>query len=338
MTLFAIKKTLYIILICLLLFSAVGCEGKKSSVDSSDTVAAMDKTPYVSQTPSDKGLSKVIVYYVTSHGMYFYPETVTVEPVEFVAQKALEVLIKGPDHELGKSPIPYGTKLNGIYIEDKTAFVDFSEEFLRAPYNLSILESFKIEAVVRTLCEFEDIEEVQILVNGSAPDQYDLPMKPTKGLNQESSSQPFNRSIALTVYYADKSKRFLIPVTIHLKVTSSFKPSLKNMCELALNQLLKVPEGNKYLTTTLPKDVKFQDLYIINKTVYVDINRNILIKYNSEEIDKKLLVNSIVYTLGSLPGIESVQFLIDGKPMGIVMDGINLSRPILPARWINENI
>lgn len=82
---------------------------------------------------------------------------------------ALKALLQGPSiNELEKgtmSLIPEGTKLLSASITDKTAFLNFSEEFL---YNKYGVEGYlgQLMQIVYTATSFSSIENVQFLING----------------------------------------------------------------------------------------------------------------------------------------------------------------------------
>ncbi len=82
---------------------------------------------------------------------------------------ALKALLQGPSiGELEKgtmSLIPEGTKLLSASITDKTAFLNFSEEF---QYNKYGVEGYlgQLMQIVYTATSFSSIESVQFLING----------------------------------------------------------------------------------------------------------------------------------------------------------------------------
>ncbi len=77
------------------------------------------------------------------------------------------------------SHIPAGTTLNAVRIEDGACFVDLSREYLNSPDTLL----FSARVIAASLCTLEEVNEVQILVNGSVPADFDSklfgPLRPT---------------------------------------------------------------------------------------------------------------------------------------------------------------
>lgn len=81
------------------------------------------------------------------------------------ARGALEALI-----DTTNSPIPAGTRLRGVKIDDRTATVDFSGEYQKNFHGGDMQEAEAVNSVLMTLGQFPSIDRVQILVEGSPID------------------------------------------------------------------------------------------------------------------------------------------------------------------------
>lgn len=329
--------------VLLILLSAIiiaGCGDFKAGTSGTPDVER--EISYCSLPPDGERLEKIIAYFVTTKGIYLYPQTIEIpggtrEPVK----TALEHLIKGPQRDWGKSVIPEGTKLISLEISDNCAKVNFSKEFLERPYNLMVLDKLKLQAVHHTLREFEDISKVTILVEGQ-PYEGDSGFSPWLNSISEENTNPTpsddERYFKILIYLADEGGHLLIPVTRRVDIKGGFdngRVPLKDLALEAINQLINGPEESEKLAPTVPKGVELRDFYIKDNTAYVDIGKEIIIKNINKEINEKLAIESIVYTLTSLSGIDQVQFLIDGKVMGSISGSVNISKPIKPSKWIN---
>jgi len=83
-----------------------------------------------------------------------------------------EALVKGPRSSSLKSALPAGTEILNLYTERGTCYVNFNDAFLR---NMSpdLQENMTaVYAVVNSLTETEEIDRVQILVEGTALERY----------------------------------------------------------------------------------------------------------------------------------------------------------------------
>jgi spore germination protein GerM len=203
------------------------------------------------------------------------------------------------------------------------------------------LDRLKLQAVHHTLREFEDISKVTILVEGQ-PYEGDSGFSPWLNSISEENTNPTpsddERHFKILIYLADEGGHLLIPVTRRVDIKGGFdngRVPLKDLALEAINQLINGPEESEKLAPTVPKGVELRDFYIKDNTAYVDIGKEIIIKNINKEINEKLAIESIVYTLTSLSGIDQVQFLIDGKVMGSISGSVNISKPIKPSKWIN---
>ena len=118
--------------------------------------------------PGD-GSSKVVVYYKgmdTEEYEYYIPVTIpTLAPVANV-YSALDLLFEGPPADMGLySDIPRGIMLHGVEVKDGTAYVDISYDGYTSNIEDGIISDI-IKNVGLTLSQFEDIDNVELLIDG----------------------------------------------------------------------------------------------------------------------------------------------------------------------------
>ena len=75
-------------------------------------------------------------------------------------------LINGPSNKNLSPAVPAGTKLLGVETKDGVCFVNFSSEFVSNAGSGSMQTTLILYSIVNSLCELENVESVQILVNG----------------------------------------------------------------------------------------------------------------------------------------------------------------------------
>jgi len=120
--------------------------------------------------PED-GRSKVVVYYKgmdTEEFEYFVPVTIpTMAPVANV-YSALDLLFEGPPLDSGLySDIPRGVMLHGVEVKDGTAYVDISYDGYNEGIEDSIISDL-LKNIGLTLSQFEEIENIELLIDGEA--------------------------------------------------------------------------------------------------------------------------------------------------------------------------
>jgi len=120
----------------------------------------------------EKKTRSAVLYFVQTHddGSISSQRVKRTIPIsDSPIQDTLEILIKGPtESELREnllSLIPSGTKLRGVSVRGSTAIVDFNEAFV---YNRYGKEGYmaQIRQIVYTLTEFQNITDVQFLIEG----------------------------------------------------------------------------------------------------------------------------------------------------------------------------
>ncbi len=135
----------------------------------STTVAPSEQTP--EQAPTKKTRTAVL-YFVQIHddGSISSQRVKRAIPVsDSPMQDTLEILLKGPtESELRAnllSLIPSGTKLRGVSVRGTTVIVDFNDAF---GYNRYGKEGYiaQLRQIVYTLTEFQNIKDVQFLIEG----------------------------------------------------------------------------------------------------------------------------------------------------------------------------
>lgn len=135
------------------------------------TLAKTDKTG-TQETGKTSSKTKMLLYFVVIEGdgsVVRKEITREIDKTQTPLTTALKALLQGPSiTELEKgtmSLIPSGTKLLSASITDKTAFLNFSEEFI---YNTYGVEGYlgQLMQIVYTATSFSSIESVQFLING----------------------------------------------------------------------------------------------------------------------------------------------------------------------------
>lgn len=110
----------------------------------------------------------VKLYFPDKNGEKLLPEQRSVDAQQALSLEKTVVgeLIKGPSDNKKTAAIPEGTKLLNIETKDSVCYVNFSSEFKSKTSSGSTATMLTLYSVVNSLCELENVESVQILVNG----------------------------------------------------------------------------------------------------------------------------------------------------------------------------
>jgi hypothetical protein len=111
----------------------------------------------------------ITLYFPNASAEQVLPEVRTLLVVDGgVARAAVEGLIRGPQTQGLAASIPEGTILHDISISNGICTVDFSKEFVENHPGGSAGETMTLNSIVKTLTQFDTIDQVQILVEGES--------------------------------------------------------------------------------------------------------------------------------------------------------------------------
>lgn len=116
----------------------------------------------------------------------------------------------------------------------------------------------------------------------------------------------------------------LLPFTRKVRAYGDGEAGRESLARSVLAELRKPPAGEG-VTTALRDDLRITGVRVEEDTVYVDFSSANLHGGSLEEI---LLVEQVVTTLTGLPGLEKVQFLVDGERRDTLMGHISADEPL----------
>lgn len=167
-------KKITLLLITLLIafsFLVIGCTNSQKE----DTVKNDNKSQII-QTEDNEIKKEIILYYPDESGEYLIASKhiFEIDPDDKddnLYEDIVEELIEGPDNPReGVSVIPKKTKVLGVVIKNKIAYVNLSKYFETHFPGGSTSEIMIIGSIVDTLTNLEEIDKVQILVEGKKID------------------------------------------------------------------------------------------------------------------------------------------------------------------------
>ncbi len=100
------------------------------------------------------------------------PLSLAAAEADALAEAVLRALLDYTGKDGLKNPIPQGTKLLSLRMENTVCIVDLTGEFLAGCYSAEA-ETLAVRSVIATLCALDGISSVEILVEGLAPSYRD---------------------------------------------------------------------------------------------------------------------------------------------------------------------
>ncbi|MGI6096570.1 MAG: GerMN domain-containing protein [Dethiobacteria bacterium] len=268
------------------------------------------------------------IYYLDKEGRFLMPTTVGIPWTEGIARAAVEHLVASPVREVILSqydllaPLPEGTTIRGLTINDGLASIDFNASFIDYPLEN---EEHVLSSVILTLAEFSTVERVKILVEG-----IELPEFPggTPGeevfgpnfwinLEVDERVEDYHNTSTVLLYFCYPLSRgdiFYVPVTRVI-------PSEENLLQAAIEELLKGPRQSS-LFSEIPPQTTLLGLSKEENFLVLNFSAGFL-SYDGGKTGEENIVNQLTLTLTSHPEIEAVKILIEGEER--VLKGTSLA-------------
>ncbi len=117
--------------------------------------------------------------------------------------------------------------------------------------------------------------------------------------------------LPMKIYFIDPLTGLMIPENRTVSINN-------NQLIESVMESIKAGPKNKKLISPLDELVRVESVTFEGKVCYINLNRVFIDNPVWNRQDKGLVIASIVNTLTELEQVQSVQFLIDGKPIGEV--------------------
>jgi len=239
------------------------------------------------------------LYFGDTTGSLFVPVQRSLTIVgKRVAGTAMTALIEGPKGGLQRLILP-DVQIKSLTIKNGTAIVDFD----RRPTGNGDVRGFV--SVVLTLTQFSSVKDVKFQINGvDMPSENGIPTT-RPAINLLNPDNLGNDALAVTVYFVANDGLHDVPVTRLVAKTN-------NVIGAAAQAWLAGPgQYGNALRRTAPAATQLRGINIQNGLVTVDLTQPF-----ADVSDRPGAIRTLVETLTDVPGVKSVQVLIEGKSIG----------------------
>lgn len=237
--------------------------------------------------------------------------------VEEQAGKLLEKLAEVPEAVGMKQTISEEIKLLGYTLDRKQLYLDFSAEYLEMD---KVKEVLVRAAIVKTMVQLEKVSFIGFRVAGE-------PLTDSRGMNiglmnentfldNMGSEENATKIVNLNLYFANKTGDKLTPQSTVLEYSANVAVE-----KIVVEQLITGPTEKGYYPT-IPQDTKVMSVTTKDGVCYVNLD----IGFTAQGYDVlgQVTIYSIVNSLTELPGITSVQILVNGETNINYKDSISL--------------
>lgn len=214
----------------------------------------------------------------------------------------LEALQSDPSNMVYKRAIPDGVTIKDYNVVDEQLVLNFDTKYSELK---GISEVLCRATIVKTLSQIPGIDFVLFNVNGQ-------PLIDSNGIQTGLMTAEFfientgaETNYKATLYYANETGDLLKKTNRNI-----FYTGISSIEELVINQIINGPT-EVGLYATIPEGTTLLNVSIKESICYVDLNEKFLEKLPN--ISDEVAIYSIVNSLVELPGINKVQFRINGQ-------------------------
>lgn len=109
--------------------------------------------------------------------------------------------------------------------------------------------------------------------------------------------------------------------------------SLEDEIKNKINSLINGVDSYDIFFPLIPKNTKINDIKISKDSVYIDFSSDFL---NVKEYMEEVMIESIVYTLSEINGINNIYLSVDGNELLNLPSGMEISYPLTRNFGINK--
>ena len=131
------------------------------------------------------------------------------------------------------------------------------------------------------------------------------------------------------IYYVDSSMLRLIPMDFDIGYTTETKAAQK-----VLDKLIDGEDHNRRILRLIPGEKKCMSVKVEKSTAYVNLKESFTENIPENKNQEILMLYSIVNSLTSIDGIDTVKFLFDGKEQKVTIGGIDMREVFIPDYYI----
>ena len=125
----------------------------------------------------------------------------------------------------------------------------------------------------------------------------------------------------VTVYFSDGEAMYLIPE--ERRLTASGRSS----AEMVIGELIRGPQEPDHVQT-VPPNARLRSLWVDDGIAYVDFSREFQTEHWGGSAGDTFTLFSVVNSLTELPGIEAVQFLVEGEMEEAILGHTDTTEPM----------
>lgn len=275
-------------------------DGNTSVKVSLSELALYDDTP-------DKLHGKATVYYCDPQRRYLIGSSVTVDlnSPDQIPMYLLEQLLEPPSGSSLSSPLPRGTRILSANVEDGLCTVDLSPDIENRRFYARSAQLLTLTSVVNTLTELDEIDRVELSVEGKLLIRYGAISIPEPLVRDTRFIGPVRTALGesdASLYLAHSSDGGLLEIPVRIRRTNAVTRQ-----ELLMKALL-ADTGENAISSRIPAGTVLNQIDVRSGICHVDLSE----EYLSSPADLYWSGRVIAATLCTIDGISGVSITVDG--------------------------
>ncbi|MBR4767829.1 MAG: GerMN domain-containing protein [Lachnospiraceae bacterium] len=270
----------------------------------------------------------VYLYYKDAAKRELVPMEAVIDPSLSFDRRLASIwkhLVDGGTRSSYTSPVPSAAELKNYMLEDRNLIFNFSETYNTLP---AIQEVLLRAALVKTFTQFPEVSSVEIRVESQPLTRLDGsvvgPERSSAFIDLFGSGLNAYTSDVFKLFYTNEAGDALVASMREITFLNTISPE-----QAVLEKLIEGP-GEESLFATVSPDTRILSVSTRNGIAYVNLSSEFIktVIVRTPEI----AVYSIVNTLTTIPGIDAVQFSINGSVNVTFLDRVDLSKPLTASK------
>lgn len=276
--------------------------------------------------PGTKGLT---LYFTSENSDVLIPVTRFVVEDKSITRMAIEQLQNGPINGGLKSIIKNVTNTtynNGnVVIDIPSSYELYNDKDIGlTAFNSFIKTIFAVE-------RYWPIHSVSFTVDRNKVDTY------FNGIDSVSSIPNTKNYYLLFMAYKAEERYYLFdyqlqPEKLGILENDSIDIKAKKIFDYYFNPDIS------YGISPVPKTVTLNDASLNGSTLILNFNKNLLNAYKDRNDLRHMMIESLVYTYTTMPGVNSIKIIVEGEELNNFVKGIDTTKVLYPPEFINPEI
>lgn len=236
-------------------------------------------------------------------------------------------------HELQKGPIDTNLsktidEVNYCIYKDNTIFIDLAADntFYNSGSTAGVMAYNSFIKSMFAINKYLQVDKIKFTVDRYASEDY------FHGMSVKDPVVKSNNPILYFGYKVDDRVYLYEHEVLDIDVNANIKTISEQMIEYYKS---KLPTNAK---SPIPNDLVLKDATMENNTLVLDFNDVFKTAFEDDQIKKKFMIDSLVYSFSSINGVNSVRFTVDKNPVENFIEGKDITGALTAPSFINPEV